>query len=270
MKRKFVFIGLNKYGIPGNDLRGCLNDIKDWQLLLTTTYGLELSEQKTLLDSNATTDNIKNVIKWLTTDVGPDDVISLFYSGHGSQMPSNDPDEIDGKNEILCPYDIDFKSKVISDKFLVSCFKDVPAEAMSLIVLDCCHSGDALRDFGLPLIESTSKFLTPPQELWSDLPSISMMKDIRIGGRYSKQKGVLMSGCASDQTSADAFINGRNCGAFSYFMMSALKQNPYLTYKELMTIVDVNIAKAGYTQKPELDCNELMADLPFLGGPVAI
>jgi uncharacterized caspase-like protein len=39
MAKKALLIGINRYKIPGADLRGCVNDVKNMQTVLTQYYG---------------------------------------------------------------------------------------------------------------------------------------------------------------------------------------------------------------------------------------
>ncbi|MBI3303204.1 MAG: caspase family protein, partial [Deltaproteobacteria bacterium] len=39
MAKKALLIGINRYRIPGADLRGCVNDVKNIQAILTQMYG---------------------------------------------------------------------------------------------------------------------------------------------------------------------------------------------------------------------------------------
>ena len=43
------------------------------------------------------------------------DVLLVHYSGHGSNVPDNDGDEADGRDEILCPTDLDWKDPLRDD-----------------------------------------------------------------------------------------------------------------------------------------------------------
>ena len=39
MAKRAVLIGINKYQVPGADLQGCVNDVKNLKGALTTYYG---------------------------------------------------------------------------------------------------------------------------------------------------------------------------------------------------------------------------------------
>lgn len=270
-----LFVGLNQYPQRQNWLNGCLNDSNDWMSEINAVYG-RLGQDifyKTLFDKEATAANIKDGLRWLVKDLGAGDIASFFFSGHGSQIPSKDPNEIDGMSECICPYDIDWKNNMVTDKDFIEIFSTLNEDTMLLCFLDACHTGDALREFGNfeTKVKDLPRFMAPPEyNEDTDVTPNSIMRELRIGGRYEKQKGILISGCGSNQTSADAFINGRYNGALTYFVLKVLKQEPGITYKNLISKVCIEIKAAGYTQIPELNCSEEAADWPFLGGPIAV
>lgn len=46
MAKRAVLIGINKYRIPGADLRGCVNDVKSIESVLTHSLAAELRAAK--------------------------------------------------------------------------------------------------------------------------------------------------------------------------------------------------------------------------------
>src|SRR5687768_11712417 len=54
MAKRALLIGINKYQIPGADLRGCVNDVKDLSAALIEFYGFKKRDIKILLDGAAT------------------------------------------------------------------------------------------------------------------------------------------------------------------------------------------------------------------------
>ena len=53
MAKRAVLIGINKYQVPGADLQGCVNDVKNLSGALTTYYGFA-KKITTLTDAQAT------------------------------------------------------------------------------------------------------------------------------------------------------------------------------------------------------------------------
>ena len=65
MAKRALLIGINKYQIPGADLRGCVNDVKDLSAALIEFHGFKKRDITTLLDGAATQKAMKAGIKSL-------------------------------------------------------------------------------------------------------------------------------------------------------------------------------------------------------------
>src|SRR5688572_22831705 len=108
MAKRALLIGINKYLIPGADLRGCVNDVKDLSAALIEFYGFKRQDISMLLDGAATQKAMTAGIKALLRGAKKGDVLILHYSGHGSNVPDDNKDEADGRDETLCPTDLNW------------------------------------------------------------------------------------------------------------------------------------------------------------------
>lgn len=252
MVKKALIVGIN-YAGTGNDLQGCINDAHNMKALLES-QGFVV---ETLLEKQATTARIKAGMQRLTAGVVPGDVIVFHYSGHGSQLPSSV--EADGYEEIICPIDLNWTTRVITDDDLRRVFNAVPNGVNTTVILDCCHSGDALdqtehlissRSVSTSSIEG-SRFMAPPADVVHDLADRKLVdwsakKDINASA-------LLIAGCRSDQTSADAYINGTYQGAATASILAAFKRDPNITYADLIDSMNDYMVDNQYEQRPQLD-----------------
>ncbi|RCV17100.1 hypothetical protein SETIT_3G192500v2 [Setaria italica] len=82
------------------------------------------------------------------------------------------------------------------------------------------------------------------------------------------RNGVLVSGCQTDETSADATTpDGVSYGALSNAIQAVLaegKRGAAVTNRELVVRARELLAKQGYTQQPGLYCSDEHAKLPFI------
>ncbi|BAT89725.1 hypothetical protein LR48_Vigan08g063800 [Vigna angularis] len=80
--------------------------------------------------------------------------------------------------------------------------------------------------------------------------------------------GILMSGCQSDQTSADASPSGNAAsayGAFSNAIQEIIKESDgAITNHELVQRAREKLKRTGFTQKPGLYCSDHHVDAPFV------
>jgi hypothetical protein len=155
-KKRALLIGINYTG-TNNALRGCINDIHKTRDNLIQHFGFDEKNIVLMFDENQknpslipTKENIKTQIKnFVNTKESTIDAELVFqYSGHGGQVPDDDGDEIDGKDECLFPLDFtktDSKGglNVIRDDEFRKLFSEdyVDESACITFIIDACHSG---------------------------------------------------------------------------------------------------------------------------------
>jgi len=275
MKRA-LSVGINYPG-TSHSLQGCVNDSYMIEALLRTHYGFD--DITLLLDNKATTANIISALNNLVDRAVPGDVLFFHYSGHGSQLPDKDQDddfEPDGLDEIICPVDLDWKTKVIRDDDLKAIFDRVPNGVNLTVFLDCCNSGggmDHLNQYqslapGERVIRKTTdgnRYLRPPQKIMEFAESRALMPKPRTLSRNIDHTGLMISGCQAQQTSADAYIDGKYRGAATYYLNNTLNQIGHdASYLEIVDRLNKDIAAAGFTQRPELNGPANLFDQPFI------
>jgi hypothetical protein len=278
MAKKAVLIGVNRYRMPGADLRGCVNDIKNMKAMLTSAYGFKSADIVTLLDFAATRRAIEGAIESLVLRARKGDVLLVHFSGHGSNVPDDDGDEADHRDEILCPTDLDWK-RPLRDDFLHKTVKAMPDGVSLTFITDCCHSGTITRAVVPPDAPFMERYLPSP---W-DLAAVESGRRLRGRTRgtlrqssktlrrrrdvvaVSGMREILISGCRADQTSADAWIKGSYNGALTYYLVDVLSSSRGpLTHRELHERASAKLKRAGYDQVPQLEGPKARLDAPFL------
>lgn len=95
-----------------------------------------------LVDEMVTEDAFLGGIESLVERAGPEDVVLVFFSGHGNQLApgTGGSEETDSMNETICLYD----EELVDDDLarIISAFR-----APVLLVLDACFSGGMVNDF---------------------------------------------------------------------------------------------------------------------------
>lgn len=264
MARKALLVGINDYkGVK--DLKGCVNDILDMHFSLRSLFNFQTRDIRVLTDSRATKDNIIHRLKWLVSGAKSGDFLVFHFSGHGSQIRDRNGDEVvDHLDELICPYDMDWDGTYITDDILNSIFKNVPDGALLEVFLDCCHSGTGLREMGLeppPELAAEhpvlNRYLPPPADIFLRFSGEEDDLEPRGFTNGFNERGtkhhILWAGCMANQTSADAYINGRYHGAFTYYFNAHLRQNPRVSRRELLKKVRASLRHGGYSQIPQLE-----------------
>ena len=268
MAKRALLIGINKYQIPGADLRGCVNDVKDLSAALTEFHGFKKKDITVLLDGAATQKAMQAGIKALLRGAKKGDVLVLHYSGHGSNVPDDakNKDEADGRDELLCPTDLNWNNP-LRDDWLRKMFDTLPAGVSFTAIMDCCHSGTNTRAIQPPDVKVKQRYLPSPwglaaSESGRGLPR-TVTSELRRSSRATRKAKdivnadlpeVLITGCRDTQTSADAFINGRFNGALTFALVEAIRKSKgRLTYRDLHDRASAVLKAKKFEQVPQLE-----------------
>lgn len=276
MARRAVLIGINRYKVPGADLRGCVNDVRNVQGALTTYYGFAARDIVLLTDLAATKSAMEKAIGKLVSGAKKGDVLLLHYSGHGSHAPDDNGDEADERDEILCPTDLDWKEP-FRDDWLRKTFNTVKAGVSLTVIMDCCHSGTNTRAIQPQDAPIKERYLPNPLDLFATESGRKLRGtvtgELRASSRAKRKTSdvvhadigeLLITGCRDTQTSADAFINGTYNGALTYYLVESIKEaHGKLSYRELHKRTLAKL-KGEYDQVPQLEGSKAKFDRPFL------
>ncbi len=295
--RRALLVGINQYPDPANNLKGCVNDVLLMGKTITENFGFNPENIRLLTDKRATTGNIRERLQWLVEGAGPGSVLLFHYSGHGSQVRDRDGDEMDDQlDEIICPYDLDWDDPFTDDEF-AKVIKTIPDGVNFTLILDCCHSGTGTREFFKEpgaKGRDRSRFLVPPPDVafrmaagveidattperTVNMVGLRELPKRQFGSSLTEQNAVLISGCRSDQTSADAWIDSDYRGALTYSLVQAIKSKRYsASYTDLITTAGNWLEVNSYDQIPQLETRQAMQGWGFLdtqpheGGGVAV
>ena len=252
--KQAVCVGINDYPGIFNDLKGCVNDAKDWSALLQGR-GFAVS---TVLDAQATKANVKAALQDLVNSTNAGDIAVFTYSGHGTQVADASGDESDPYDEAVYLYD----GTVIDDELRVI-LQGIHPQATLVIISDSCFSGSVTRIAG----EKAVPRFVPPT--------------ISMAGRTARRSfllpeadmpELLLSGSSDSEYSYDAEFNGRPNGAMTAYAIQVIKQNPNATYREFFTSLRTLLPSKDFPQSPQLEGPDANKDRklfePFAVEPV--
>jgi len=222
---------------------------------------------KILTDARATKAAIINGFKWLIKGAKKGDVLVFHYSGHGSQVADVSGDELDGKDETICPHDFATAGMIKDDDFR-GLLSGLPAGVNLDIILDSCHSGTGTRELAVlaaaPEEQTVAyRYIEPPIDWGFFLdaePSLPVRGLLMPGGTGGTRDAVvvpglnhvLWAGCRDNQTSAETLIGGVYRGVFTYNFCKVLRgAGVSITRRRLDAQVTVNVR--GYGQVPQLE-----------------
>ena len=174
-----LLIGIDAYD-GGGMLTGCVNDIDAVQRFLVDRVGVpparirrlaaprtgalhetDVPEELPLLDT------MRAALERLGTDeVGPEDRVFIYYSGHGTQCIVSDSERRRFAREALLPKDKKNgpEYRLLFDWELNTLIARIAARASAVtVVLDCCNSGGATRDFNAAETRGQDRFWPIPE-----------------------------------------------------------------------------------------------------------
>ncbi len=124
-------VGVSEYermeGLPLTDQ----DALKLTQTLAAT--GVLAPQSVTLVNAEATRENVAAALQAISSQIGPDDLLLVFFSGHGDKVEGATT-EMDGSSETIELYDA-----ALHDYELAEMFAGI--RARTLLVIDACFSG---------------------------------------------------------------------------------------------------------------------------------
>ncbi|MEM1145999.1 MAG: caspase family protein [Pseudomonadota bacterium] len=159
--RRALLVGINEYPNEQDRLEGCVNDVYLMSSVLQER-GFAPEDIRVCVDRRATTEGILERMEWLFDECGPGDERVFYFSGHGAQIPEYGEEfEPDRHLECLVPWDFDWShERSISDDQIYGLYSQLPYDARTLFIFDCCHSGGMHRSGS-----AKAKGLTPPDDV---------------------------------------------------------------------------------------------------------
>ena len=239
MSSKAVLFGID-YLNTGGELKGCANDVKHMSKYLKDE--LDYNEIKVYTEQDTPTKvtgySIVGILYKLAMESHTRKLKRAFihFAGHGVGILDRNNDEVDGKDEAICPVDYQ-RSGVITDDLIKKILKNFNINTKVTCVFDCCHSG-TIGDLKYKLTDKNKVVIS----------NTSKACDSNI---------VIISGCRDDQTSADAFnVSGNRqfSGAMTSCLLECIKYRRIVKGNiDAVTLVnDVRslLKKKGFCQIP--------------------
>ncbi|MGQ9686694.1 MAG: caspase family protein [Thiobacillaceae bacterium] len=250
MGKHALCIGINDYPGTDSDLAGCVNDAHDWAAELGQRgFGVTL-----LLDHEATLAAMTASLAELIRNAGKGDTVVITYSGHGTWVPDSSGDEPDGRDEGLCPYDIEAAGPLLDDE-IRRLLSARAAGARILLISDSCHSGSVTRGREEDLDPDAPRARYMPLEAWmprGELPVSSARPAKLVVGLARAGSDLLLAGCQDTEYSWDTRFRGRPNGAFTYYALKTLRERKPTTYEAWFKAIREYLPSSRLPQSPQI------------------
>lgn len=253
--KKALCIGINYVSSrDGLTLSGCQTDALRMVDILKKDFHYEramlLLDQTDEIPSGTkqkvfrpTRHNILKGLHWLRNRAKPGDLLFLHYSGHGTQVPDENGDEQDQKDECLVPCDFRSTGYITDDTLVTHCLKLLPKGVICSFLFDCCHSGSILD-------------LPHEYRYSSSLGTIQTRSDPGMD-RITEAMVICLSACHDDQVAEE---RRTSAGEFRGLMTTCVEQairkfNNRISLRELLIYVSNEMHHRGASQSPVLSLN---------------
>lgn len=243
-----LVVGVGQYKNPKiPDLAGPPQDAMRFYDLLTESngYGFPKENVCLLLDEKATTANFKSLFQEiLVKRARKQDVVVVYFAGHGSRVKDNNNDEADEWDETLMFHDArSGKQKDLVDDEFNALLEGLYKQTKNItILLDSCNSGTATRGDS----EYTARFFDPPEDSES-VASSSTEDAITEEAEWKPESmpGIVTFTAASDGTPA---LEKAGHGIFTDAILAALSETSDgpATYAQVARKIRPLIAAKSY------------------------
>jgi hypothetical protein len=200
-------------------------------------------------------------------------------SRHGMSLDQN---MMDNDKEHTGPVYSGDQAAVMHDGIIVDdcfwrLFMDLPKVKL-IFINDSCHSGSQYKVASPTIPGSERKYRkakSAPKELIYN--KYTAKKDVvldlaQLEKAFGKPKNttpqfdlISISGCQDDQTSSDAYLEGKYQGALTFALLSTLYNNTKLALSQQMELVNQILSANGFEQKPKLtiEGDQTLLDKPL-------
>ena len=253
-KRAFM-VGISHYdtaltGYQWNNING----VEDINLLspILKKQGFYLT---TLLDEQATYQNITNQLSTFTNQTKKGDIVYLHFSAHGQPVEDLNGDEEDGWDEAIVPIDAykNFKKGVYEGKkhllddqlntYIKKLRTKIGTTGFLYVVIDACHAGTSSRAND-ETIRGTKVGFSYNNKVFK--PSTQKKSHYKVEATPKMSHVMDLEACRPDQVNMEIKVDGKRYGPLSYNIAQALQAKSLSANgNEFLNQVKASIMKGG-------------------------
>ena len=253
-KRAFM-VGISHYdtaltGYQWNNING----VEDINLLspILKKQGFYLT---TLLDEQATYQNINNQLSTFTNQTKKGDIVYLHFSAHGQPVEDINGDEEDGWDESIIPIDAykNYKKGVYEGKkhllddqlntYIKKLRTKIGTTGFLYVVIDACHAGTSSRAND-ETVRGTKVGFTYNNKVFK--PSTQKKSHYKVEATPKMSHVMYLEACRPDQVNMEIKVDGKRYGPLSYNIAQALQAKALSTNgNDFLNQVKASIMKSG-------------------------
>lgn len=253
-KKYALVIGINYTG-TNFKLEGCVPDANNIKNLLNE-WGFET----TLMTDNTggnlypTKNNILTQLQSHISKLSSNDILAIYYSGHGTRVTDSNGDEISGLDSCIVPIDVSSVGYITDDTIRTNLTSAVPGSNI-FAAFDSCNSG-SVCDLRYCYFDTSYRgSLEQTITSLSTTDFVSRTNYITNPNYNDTSANIIsLSGCRDDELSIE-FVNrdGVSGGALTYCILWTLRtQTPNISIATFLSNVRTKLKTLGFGQNPSL------------------
>lgn len=209
-----------------------------------------------LLDEQATFDNITTQLSQFSDKTKKGDIVYLHFSAHGQPVEDLNGDEEDGWDEAIIPIDAykyykkgvyEGKKHLLDDQLntYVKKLRDkIGPTGFLYVVIDACHAGTSSRAND-ETVRGTKVGFTYHNKVFK--PSANKKSHYKIATSAKLSHVLYVEACRPDQVNMEIKVADKRYGPLSYNIAQALQVKPLSTNaEEFLDGVKASIMKNGH------------------------
>ncbi|HSC54139.1 MAG TPA: caspase family protein [Phnomibacter sp.] len=269
--KRALLIGIGTY--PDTRWKS-LSSANDLHYLKSALQLQGFAEKNTvvLVDEQATHNGIATALEQMKQAAKPGDIVYIHFSGHGQQIEDDaeNPDEADGYDEALVPYDARGKYDPVKyygqnhfrddelGKWLEQIRTALGADGSLLVVIDACHSGTATRSVNFAIVRGDPVPFASPEyipKLKTNLSKTTAAEGFMSAAPLATANMVVFSASSPNQVNYETHdAAGKGVGSLSYAIAKALQRMPSSgSYADLFSQVKAFIQSEYPQQLPMME-----------------
>lgn len=254
-KRAFM-VGTSHYdtaltGYQWNNINGA----EDVRLLspILKKQGFYLN---TLIDEQATYQNIISQLSSFIRKTKKGDIVYLHFSTHGQPVEDLNGDETDGWDEAIVPIDAykiykkgsyEGERHLLDDQlneFVKQLREKVGPKGFLYVVIDACHAGTSSRAND-ETVRGTKVGFTYNNKVFK--PSTEKKSHYKVESSSKMSNVMYLEACRPDQVNVEIKVKDKRYGPLSYNIAQALQAKPLSTNaNDFLSNVKASIMKGGF------------------------
>ena len=254
-KRAFL-VGISHYdtaltGYQWNNING----VEDVNLLIPILKKQGFTSTS-LVDEQATFDNITHQLSLFVDKTKKGDIVYLHFSTHGQPVEDLNGDEEDGWDEAIVPIDAynmyrkgtyEGKKHLIDDQlnqYVKKLREEIGNTGYLYVVIDACHAGTSSRGND-DVVRGTNVGFTYNNKVFK--PTLQKKSHYKIDASAKQANVMYLEACRPDQVNREIKMEGKRYGPLSYNIAQTLSAYKLTTdANEFLKHVKASIMKEGH------------------------